>query len=127
VVPELLTALASIYIRRGDVQVAADLLRRAIALDPEAAEAHLKLAQAYRLQKRYPAALHELRAAAPQSGRVLNTLYALQLEADVHYETGRVYEEQRDAGRASEAYERALVLDPQHRSARDRLRMLREE
>jgi Tfp pilus assembly protein PilF len=125
VIPEMLTALASQYIQRGNFTHARNVLDRALALDPSRPETHLHLARLARVRRDFSRAHAELKIALPQRGRVLNTVYAQQLEADVVFETGRVFEDTGDMRGAREAYQRALNVLPDHEAARERLSRLR--
>lgn len=121
VIPEMYVALAGIYLDRGKPEAAAELSRKAIALDPSRPEGRLKLADAYRRQKAYDRALEELDRATPSGRRLLSSPYFQQIEAEVHFETGRVYQDQGKIDQAIQAYTRALEVDPSHDAARRQL------
>jgi superkiller protein 3 len=118
VIPEMYLTLGQIRLRQNQPQAALDLYRKAVDLDPRRPEGRLRLAEAYRLQKDYPRALAELKLASPDQGRFLSTEYYQRLQADVWFETGRVYQDLGKAAEARAAWNRALQVDPRHEEAR---------
>lgn len=120
-VPEMYIALGSIHLERGNLDQAAGLFEKTIALDPSRSEGHLKLGQAYRQKKLFDQALAELTRAVPEGKRFLSTPYFQQLQADTYYEMGLVHEQKEAMARAAEAYAKVLDIAPDHGKAHRQL------
>jgi tetratricopeptide (TPR) repeat protein len=126
VIPEMYLKLGSIHTAKGNLAEAEQLYQKAVALDPARPEAHLRLAEVYRLQGAHDPALEQLKRAAPDGKRFLNTEYFQKLQADYFYETGRVYEDKGMVEEAAKAYMRALEVEPGHEPAQRQLAALRK-
>ena len=126
IIPEMYTTLGSICTREGKLEKAGELFRKAIALDPSRPEGHVKLAEVYRLQRAYDRALAELKLAAPEGKRFPGTEYFQQLQADISFEKGRIYQAQRLPVDAVKAYSQALEIDPNHEKARRGLEAMKK-
>ncbi len=125
VIPEMFVTLGAIYSEKGDLDRAGALFSRAIALDASRPEGHLKLAGVLRRQGAYERALAELKRALPEGKRFLDTPYYQQLQADVAFETGQVYQDQGKMDQARQAFSRALEIDPNHAGAKRSTRGLK--
>lgn len=90
--------------------------RRAVALDPEHAEAHLNLGRLLHEEDRFSEAENHYRGAIGASGGAV-----------AWYNLGVVLEDQRQRREAIEAYERAIERDPGLASAHYNLSRLYEE
>jgi tetratricopeptide (TPR) repeat protein len=127
--------------------------RRAVAVDPELAEAHLRLGQALSRLGRKAEALKAFAAAAEADRGTSSRPYLLQAEIHVareewtaalaaygeaaalavldpepHYRRGWVLSEKLgDGGAARTAFERALAVDPAHEPSRRALGVLEAE
>jgi len=122
VTPEMHLLLGGIHLHGRRFKDAESAFRKAIGLGPRA-EAHLRLAQALRLQRRYAEAISELNKveAAPQ----LTSEYFQRLLADAACEKGLILRDQGDTRAASAAFQRAVEYSPEHEEARRQLDGLR--
>ena len=119
--PEVYRALGTAYLRKGRLEEAVGLYQKAVAAEPANAEGHLRLAQAYRLKKQPDLALMELDRAQPAGQRRLSATYYQELEAEVSFERGLIYQEKQALSQAVEAYLKVLELNPNHCQAHRQL------
>ena len=112
VTPEMYTAMASLYIRKGQFAEAEDFCRKAIALDPSRPDAYLNLARVYNARHASDQALEALRAALPEGKEFPVSEYYQELQADVAAERGVAYTAKKMYAQAIEEYARALDFDP---------------
>lgn len=124
--PPLTTADAlllagSIHLHGGRLGEAESHFRKAIALDQQRAESHLRLAQTQRRKKQFDLALGELALveAAPQ----LSSPYFQRLLADAVCEQGLIRLDRGEPAAATKVwFQRALEIDPAHEEAARRLK-----
>jgi|GEM_PF-5855678 len=108
-------SLSDIYrYQLRDLPTAAGYLEQAIALDPNQAWWHISLGEIYLNQEKYGHALFELQTAIQLGDRVTEI-------TDVHVGLGRAYYGLGQFENAVQAYQEALVLDPDNGSAREGL------
>jgi serine/threonine-protein kinase len=103
------------YDKRGNIEAAIDLLRKAIDQDPKYAAAHSSLSEAYWRKYRESKNLEDL-----DEARDLG-LRATQLDeriASAHATLGAVFATTGDSESAAREYSRALQLDPVNQEAR---------
>jgi tetratricopeptide (TPR) repeat protein len=112
VMPEMYTALASLYIKKQQFAAAEDLCRKALALDRSRPDAYLNLARVYNARHESDKALEALRAALPPGKEFPATEYFQGLQADLAVERGAAYADKQLSARAIAEYARALELDP---------------
>jgi tetratricopeptide (TPR) repeat protein len=124
VVPEMYLTLASLYRRRGRLNDAEGLAKKAVALDATRPEAYLELARIYNAQGSSEKALPALKLALPEGKELPATAYYQQIEADTYFELGRAYQAKKMKPQAVDAYSRSLELDPGRDEARSRLEKL---
>jgi tetratricopeptide (TPR) repeat protein len=62
-----------------------------------------------------------LQRAAPEGKRFLNTPYYQQLQSDVFFEKGRVYQDRNEPAEAIGAYLKTIDLNPEHARAHRQL------
>lgn len=120
-IPDIYLSLGSIYVKRGDVDGALELFKKAVIAAPSRPEAHLRLGQAYRLKNMAGPALQELAMAFPDRTQFLNTAYYQQLEADTLFERGMVYQSAGDRPRAMAEYLKVLEVDSSRGNAHRQL------
>ena len=113
-------ATGAIHLYRERLSAAEASFRRALELDKDRAEAHLRLAQVLRRQRRFAAALQEL--SQVESTPQLSSPYFQRLLADAACEQGLIRLDQGDAAGAKAWFGRALEIDPAHQEAQSRLR-----
>ena len=109
--PDALHLLGVIQQQRGNAQVAADYIGRAVNENPQAAVYHGNLAAAYQAMGLLEAALKSLEA-------------AIQLEpgfANAHYNLGTVLRDLNRPAEAATSLQRAIQLDPNHVEALNNL------
>jgi tetratricopeptide (TPR) repeat protein len=113
-------AAGTIHLDKNRLTEAESSFRKAIQLDPERAEPHLRLAQALRRERRFDLAMKELSRVetAPQ----LSSPYFQKLLADTACERGLIYSDEGDRARAKASFQRALEIDPAHAEALNRLK-----
>ncbi len=106
--PRPLLKAAAAHIKNVQLDAALDFLNRALALNPDLAEAHLQRGIAlFHLNRRQEALAAFMRASA------LNPLYAT-----AHYYAGIVYlESLQDAKAAQAEWEKAVAVDPRYAEA----------
>ena len=118
---EIYLTLGKVYSRKGQVERAVKLLQKAVTVAPAQPEGHLRLAQAYRLKRQPELALKELSLATPEGQRLLSTAYYQQLQVEIFFERGLIFQEEGEFTRAIEAYTSALELNPNNGSAHRQL------
>ncbi|HEY3127820.1 MAG TPA: tetratricopeptide repeat protein [Acidobacteriota bacterium] len=118
---EMCLTLGTVYFRKGDLDRAVELYQKAVAADPAKPEAHLRLAQAYHVKKLPDLAFEQLAQAYPEGQRFLNTPYYQQLQVEILFERGLIYQEKGALSLAAEAYSRVLQLDLAHGQAHRQL------
>ncbi len=111
---EIYLTLGKVYLHKGRMERALELFQKTVAAAPNQPEAHLRLAQAYRLKRQPEMALKELSLAVPEGQRLLSNAYYQQLQAEVFFERGLIQQERRAFTQAFEAYRSALDLNPLH-------------
>ncbi len=100
-----LLAIAGVYEAEGKFQQAVETYRAAIALEPDLAAAHFKIALiSKRARKDYETALPRLQRAAELDST----------EAEYFYQLGDTYHDLERFGEAKENFEMAISLDPDH-------------
>jgi len=109
-----------IHLHRDRLADAETHIRRAIARDSERAEAHLRLAQVLRRQRRFAEARKELALvdAAPN----LTSAYFQRLLADAACEQGLILTTEGLPQEARAWFQQALEIDPEHAEAANRLK-----
>jgi tetratricopeptide (TPR) repeat protein len=117
---EAFVAAGTIHLHKNRLAEAGSNFRKAVQLDPNRAEPHLRLAQVLRRQGRFDLAIEELARveAAPQ----LSSPYFQRLLADAACEQGLIRIDQGDPAGAKAWFQRALEIDPSHEEAMNRLR-----
>lgn len=117
--PEMYTALAPLYIKKGQFAKAEDLCRKAIALDPSRPDAYLGLARVYNARHESDQALEALRSALPEQFTVSE--YYQGLQADIAMERGAAHKDKKMYSLAIDDYTRALDFDPRRAVVHRRL------
>ncbi len=112
-IPDLYLTLGSVYARKGELERAVGFYQKAVAAAPDRPDGHLKLGQAYRQKKLFDQALRQLQLALPEGRPFLSTPYYQQLQTEVFFERGLLYQERGDATQAIENYARAIEMTPQ--------------
>jgi tetratricopeptide (TPR) repeat protein len=118
---EIYLTLGKVYIRKGQVEQAVKLLQKAVTIAPAQPEGHLRLAQAYRLKGQAELALKEVSLAAPEGQRLLSNAYYQQLQVEIFFERGLIFQDRGDLAQAVDAYTSALELNPNHGPAHRQL------
>jgi superkiller protein 3 len=118
---EIYLTLGKVYIRKGQIEQAVKLLQKAVAIAPAQPEGHLRLAEAYRMNRQPDLALKEVSLAVPEGQRLLSNAYYQQLQVEVFFERGLILQDKREFARAVEAYTSALELNPNHGPAHRQL------
>ncbi len=121
VAPEMYLTLGSLYAKRKRFAEAEDVGKKAIALDPSRSESYLNLGQLYNAQGASDKALAALRSALPEGKTFPTSPYYQQLQADIHFETGRAQEEKHRNAEAIQAYLDSLAFDPNRGDTHRRL------
>lgn len=113
---------AKIYINNNDWEKAEEQLKIAVQNDPENAEAHFLLGQAYGNRGRYDGMNHEFEQAAKLSQEFLQ---GIRLERERHwidrYNAGIMTLDKHDYERAVEYFLTAILIDPQKHEAHKKL------
>ncbi|HEY4086746.1 MAG TPA: tetratricopeptide repeat protein [Bryobacteraceae bacterium] len=110
--PEMLNALASLYIRKQSFAEAEDLCRKSIAMDSSQPGAYLNLARVYNARHASDKALEALNAALPKGKEFPASEYYQGLQADIAMERGVAYRDKKMYAQAIDEYTRALDFDP---------------
>jgi tetratricopeptide (TPR) repeat protein len=121
VTPEMYSALASLYLKKGQFAEAEDSCRKAIVLDPSRPDAYLNLARVYNAQHASDKALEALRAALPEGKEFTVSEYYQGLQADLAVERGVAYTDKKMYALAIDEYARALDFDPRRAVVHRRL------
>ena len=109
----------AIHLHYNRLSQAEAIFRKAAELGPDRAEPRLRLAQVWRRQRKYDAALKEL--ARVEAGAQLSSPYFQKLLADAAFEKGLILKDMGDDAGAKASFERAIEIDPSHEEARRRL------
>ncbi len=110
----------AIHLDRQRLREAEANVRQAIEMEDGRAEAHLRLAQVLRRQRRFDLARREL--ARVEAAPKLTSPYFQRLLADAACEQGLILLDEGNAGAARAWFVRALEIDPEHAEARRRLK-----
>jgi tetratricopeptide (TPR) repeat protein len=100
---------------KNKVDEAAGYLRRALEINPEFAEAHSDMAHIYAMRGDLSRAISEFRVIFQSEPKY----------AKYHYELGRLFESMKALDRAKREFNRALVLDPRMKPAKDALERIK--
>jgi tetratricopeptide (TPR) repeat protein len=111
----------AIHLHYNRLSQAEASFRKAAELGPDRAEPRLRLAQVWRRQRKYDAALKEL--ARVEAGAQLSSPYFQKLLADAAFEKGLILSDKGDDAGAKASFERAIEIDPSHEEARRRLQL----
>lgn len=117
---EAFVAAGTIHLHKNRLAEAESSFRRALQLDQERAEPHLRLAQVLRRQGRLDLAIREL--SLVEAGPQLSSPYFQRLLADAACEQGLIRVDQGDRTAAKAWFQRALEIDPSHPEAMNHLR-----
>ncbi|MBO0722463.1 MAG: tetratricopeptide repeat protein [Blastocatellia bacterium] len=118
---EIYLTLGKVYFQKGQIDRALELFQKAVADAPRQPEGHLRLAQAYRSKGQPESALKELSLAVPEGQKLLSNAFYQQLQAEVFFERGCIYQDKASFTQAIEAYAKALELNPSNGPAHRRL------
>jgi tetratricopeptide (TPR) repeat protein len=116
---EAYQAAGAIHLDQNRLSQAEASFRKAVELDPQRAEPHLRLARVLRLQRRYEPALREL--SLVEGAARLTSSYYQRLLAEAAFEKGLVLSARGDSAGANASFQRALEIDPSHEKARRQL------
>ena len=97
--------------RKDDDQAAADNYQKAISLDPEFADAHLRLAMSYEVLGKKDEAEEEYKKAAEAYEKFVRHN---QKDAKAHFNMGLTYNHLRKPDEAVKAFRQAVKLDPEN-------------
>lgn len=98
--------LAALYLEGGELEEAAGHYREAILIAPNDLGSRLALGRLYKKEMRFDLAIKEYEAAIH-----------LKPDGAIYYALGMVFDQKGDWGRAIEAYQRALEMDPRRAEA----------
>ncbi len=101
-----------IHNRNGDLTAAVADFNAALAMDDQVAEAYLNRGNSHYIAQRHDAALADYE---------LSLALGVQKPWAAWYNIGLVYDAKKDAGKAREAYEKALELNANFSLAREKL------
>ncbi len=105
----------SIYLRKGALDHAVNLLEKAIQLEPSTVQGRIWITQAYRLKGQPDRALNHLQAALSGVRQILPVSPSSQkLHSQVYLEAGRVYQGVDLWSEAVRSYLEVLRVDPEH-------------
>ena len=107
--------LGQVYMQQGQYPRAAEVLRSALELEPRNTHALYLLSQVYLLSGQ-----------ADERAEVLSTFQRLSA-AQRHFKQGALYAERGAIDEARKALQEALVLDPDHAKAQEKLEQLDKE
>lgn len=97
--------------RKDEDQAAADIYQKALSLDPDFAEAHLRLAMSYEVLGKKDEAEEEYKKAAEAYQKFVRRN---QKDARAHFNMGLVYNRLRKPDEAVKAFRQAVKLDPEN-------------
>jgi tetratricopeptide (TPR) repeat protein len=118
---EIYLTLGKVYFQKRQVERAIEQFQKAVAAAPTQTEGHLRLAQAYRLKRQPEMALKELALATPEGQRLLSNAFYQQLQVEILFERGLIYQEKGAFAQATESYASALELNPNYGPAHRQL------
>jgi len=97
--------------RKDEDQAAADIYQKAISLDPDFADAHLRLAMSYEVLGKKDEAEEEYKKAAEAYEKFVRHN---QKDAKAHFNMGLAYNHLRKPEEAVKAFRQAVKLDPEN-------------
>jgi tetratricopeptide (TPR) repeat protein len=109
--PDALALLATIVLRRGDIDAAIDLLRRAIISKPDFSDAHKSLGALLAKKGEFEEAIHSYQRA----------LELRPADAKAHFDLGNILISRDQLDAAIEAYSKAIELRPDFGEAHNNL------
>jgi tetratricopeptide (TPR) repeat protein len=93
-----------------------EFYRRAVTANPQNAEAHIKLGVAY----------YQLTGDVAQAEKSIQASLSILPSVQAYQELAKIYEQNKDFGKAIEMYDRALHIEPGNQSIKDALTRLQE-
>ncbi|MPY89100.1 MAG: tetratricopeptide repeat protein [Luteitalea sp.] len=111
-IAELYLTLGSVHEEAGRLDRARALYDRAVAVAPDRAEAHVRLAKVLTRQGHPVRALDALSGALPDGRRLPATQYYQRLEAAIQLERGRALQALGQWNGAARAYQEAVAISP---------------
>lgn len=129
---ELRRGLGNAYTLQWKFKKAIEQYNKALAIEPENAQTHKEIAEAYAFNRDIPAALPHWRRAAELAPDLAQGIWERALDfdysiAEAHYVLGLIYEKQGKKDKALNSLTQAVKLSPQDKDYQSALERIRKQ
>ncbi|HHT9132458.1 MAG TPA: tetratricopeptide repeat protein [Candidatus Tripitaka californicus] len=129
---ELRRGLGNAYTQQWKFKKAIEQYNKALAIEPENAQTHKEIAEAYAFNRDIPAALPHWRKAAELSPNLAKDIWERALDfdysiAEAHYALGLIYEKQGKMDKALNSLTQAVKLSPQDKDYQSALERIKKQ